>query len=267
MAGDLLLQDPATVTEIKFAFFYCMFSFWSSGLLVLVCTLSEGVEAFGSVLHSANFLGLAALYELGKVWLAKLLSGHSASLSLSVGRSSTSEPRPIPARAPFLRRVWLRFVRVLHALAPLLQLLQGALLLAATWVAAAYFTVCFGAPLLSYWQETASFCLLVVLLTAYPCLLVLGPNPSSLHSLYTSGSTDTTPLPATLYLNSVCSLAGAWLGAVPLPLDWDRPWQAWPITCCLGAVAGHVAGNVLGACRVWPKLANLNNSHSKRKFV
>ena len=116
-------------------------------------------------------------------------------------------------------------MRILHALSPLLQLLQGALLLAATWVAAAYFTVCFGAPLLSYWQETASFCLLVVLLTAYPCLLVLGPTPSSLHSLYTSGSTDTTPLPATLYLNSVCSLAGAWLGAVPLPLDWDRPWQ------------------------------------------
>ena len=240
MAGDLLLQDPATVTEIKFAFFYCMFSFWSSGLLVLVCTLSEGVEAFGSVLHSANFLGLAALYELGKVvskcfyilnhkcrqvWLAKLLSGHSASLSLSVGRSVTTEPRPIPARAPFLRRLWLRFVRILHALSPLLQLLQGVLLLAATWVAAAYFTVCFGAPLLSYWQETASFCLLVVLLTAYPCLLVLGPTPSSLHSLYTSESTDTTPLPATLYLNSVCSLAGAWLGAVPLPLDWDRPWQ------------------------------------------
>ena len=67
MAGDLLLQDLATVTKIKFAFFYCMLSFWSSGLLVLVCTLSEGVEAFGSVLHSANFLGLAALYEPGKV--------------------------------------------------------------------------------------------------------------------------------------------------------------------------------------------------------
>ena len=67
MAGDLLLQDPATVTKIKFAFFYCMLSFWSSGLLVLVCTLLEGVEAFGSVLHSANFLGLSALYEPGKV--------------------------------------------------------------------------------------------------------------------------------------------------------------------------------------------------------
>ena len=116
-------------------------------------------------------------------------------------------------------------MRLLQALSPLLQLLQGVLLLAATWVGAAYLTVCFGAPLLSYWRETASFCLLVVLLTAYPCLLVLGPTPSSLHSLYTSETTDTTPLPATLYLNSVCSLAGAWLGAVPLPLDWDRPWQ------------------------------------------
>ena len=158
-----------------------------------------------------------------QVWLAKLLSGHSASLSLNL--NAASEPRPIPARAPFLRRVWLRLVRLLQALSPLLQLLQGVLLLAATWVGAAYLTVCFGAPLLSYWRETASFCLLVVLLTAYPCLLVLGPTPSSLHSLYTSETTDTTPLPATLYLNSVCSLAGAWLGAVPLPLDWDRPWQ------------------------------------------
>ena len=175
------------------------------------------------------FFKMSSCYILNlkchQVWLAKLLPGHSASLSLSVGRSVTTEPRLIPARAPFLRRLWLRFVRILHALSPLLQLLQGVLLLAATWVAAAYFTVCFGAPLLSYWQETASFCLLVVLLTAYPCLLVLGPTPSSLHSLYTSESTDTTPLPATLYLNSVCSLAGAWLGAVPLPLDWDRPWQ------------------------------------------
>lgn len=261
MAADLA-QDPSTVAEIKFTFFYCMFSFWSSGLLVLVCTLSEGVEAFGSVLHSPHFLGLAALYELGKVWLAKLLSGHSASLRLAAGVHSD---RPI--RGPFLRKLWLRGARLLVTLTPLYHMVQGLLLLSATWIAALYITVCFGAPLLALWQETASFCVLVVLLTAYPCLLVLGPSLSSLSTLYTSGDTDSCPLGATLYLNSVCSLAGAWLGAVPLPLDWDRPWQAWPITCCLGAVAGHVAGNILGACRVWPKVANLNSGYTKRKFV
>ena len=100
MAGEG--QDAAAVTEVKFAFFYCMFSFWSSGLLVLVCTLSEGVEAFGSVLHSPRFLALAAAYELGKVWLAKLLSGHGASLALG----GAAELRPVPARAPLLRRCW-----------------------------------------------------------------------------------------------------------------------------------------------------------------
>jgi phosphatidylinositol glycan class F len=64
-----------------------------------------------------------------------------------------------------------------------------------------------------------------VLLTAYPCLLVLGPSPTALLAAWSSGPATTCPLPATLYLNTVCSLAGAWLGAVPLPLDWDRPWQ------------------------------------------
>lgn len=263
MAVDLI-QDLATVQEIKFAFFYCMFSFWSSGLLVLVCTLSEGVEAFGSVLHSQQFLGLAALYELGKVWLAKVLSGHSGSLTLAWGESGDTSR---PVRGPLLRKLWIKGSRLLVTLSPLAQLARGLLVLALFWAASVYITVCFGAPVVSSWFETGSFCLLICLLTAYPCLLVLGPSPSSLVRVWASLDTDTSPLNTTLYLNSVCSLAGAWLGAVPLPLDWDRPWQAWPITSCLGAVAGHVAGNVLGACRVWPKLANLNNSYSKRKFV
>jgi len=259
MASDLL-QDVANVQEVKFAFFYCMFSFWSSGLLVLVCTLSEGVEAFGSVLHSAHFLGLAAAYELGKVWLAKILSGHSSSLSLSWGELGDIS-RPI--RGPILRKLWIRGSRFLTRLTPLAELAKGIAILSLYWIASVYLTVCFGAPVLSSWYETGSFCVLICLLTAYPCLLVLGPT--SLVSVWTS--TEDNPLHSTLYLNSVCSLAGAWLGAIPLPLDWDRPWQAWPITSCLGAVAGHVAANVLGACRVWPKLANLNNGYNKRKFV
>ena len=33
--------------------------------------------------------------------------------------------------------------------------------------------------------------------------------------------------------------SGTWFGAFPIPLDWDRPWQAWPITCVIGAVIGN----------------------------
>lgn len=28
-----------------------------------------------------------------------------------------------------------------------------------------------------------------------------------------------------LQITTGCSVIGAWLGAFPIPLDWDRPWQ------------------------------------------
>jgi len=256
-----LLQDPATVAEVKFSFFYCMFSFWSSGLLVLVCTLSEGLEAFGSVLHSKQFMFLAAVYELGKVGLAKLLSGHGPSLCLPKGVPSDGKS----VRGPILRKIWIKLTRFVVRLTPLGHLIIGVLVLLSTWIFFVYITVCFGAPLLSSWSETGTFCLLLTLLTSYPALLVLGPSPSSLYWVYTSKPSS--PLLSTLFLNCICTLVGAWLGAFPIPLDWDRPWQVWPVPCCLGAVGGHVLGSVVGACRVWPHLASVNSGGGKRKFV
>ncbi|QKX56869.1 uncharacterized protein TRUGW13939_03976 [Talaromyces rugulosus] len=38
---------------------------------------------------------------------------------------------------------------------------------------------------------------------------------------------------------------GAWLGAVPIPLDWDRPWQAFPITVLTGAYLGYAVGQLV----------------------
>ncbi|KAJ6095136.1 hypothetical protein N7467_002649 [Penicillium canescens] len=38
---------------------------------------------------------------------------------------------------------------------------------------------------------------------------------------------------------------GAWFGAIPIPLDWDRPWQAFPITILVGAYIGYALGSLL----------------------
>lgn len=46
-----------------------------------------------------------------------------------------------------------------------------------------------------------------------------------------------------LHSFTVFTIIGAWLGAFPIPLDWDRPWQAWPITCCIGASLGYSAAH------------------------
>ncbi|KKZ60860.1 hypothetical protein EMCG_04451 [[Emmonsia] crescens] len=39
---------------------------------------------------------------------------------------------------------------------------------------------------------------------------------------------------------------GAWFGAVPIPLDWDRPWQTYPITIITGAYIGYALGYTAG---------------------
>ena len=45
---------------------------------------------------------------------------------------------------------------------------------------------------------------------------------------------------------TVGTALGAWLGAVPIPLDWDRDWQRWPVTICVGMWIGWVVGRSLG---------------------
>lgn len=38
------------------------------------------------------------------------------------------------------------------------------------------------------------------------------------------------------------AVLGAWLGAVPIPLDWDREWQKWPVTIVVGMYMGYALG-------------------------
>jgi phosphatidylinositol glycan class F len=42
------------------------------------------------------------------------------------------------------------------------------------------------------------------------------------------------------------ALVGAWVGAIPIPLDWDREWQKWPVTIICGMYTGAVLGKVAG---------------------
>ncbi|KAK9234825.1 GPI biosynthesis protein family Pig-F-domain-containing protein [Lipomyces kononenkoae] len=49
------------------------------------------------------------------------------------------------------------------------------------------------------------------------------------------------------YVAALGTIAGAWLGAVPIPLDWDREWQTWPVTVVFGAYVGNAVGRLIGA--------------------
>lgn len=41
---------------------------------------------------------------------------------------------------------------------------------------------------------------------------------------------------------SMYAVTGAWLGALVIPLDWDRWWQEWPLSCSFGAIFGAFLG-------------------------
>ena len=48
-----------------------------------------------------------------------------------------------------------------------------------------------------------------------------------------------------LGIPAITSVIGSWIGAIPIPLDWDKPWQQWPISCICGGIIGFAMGNII----------------------
>ncbi|KAK0205549.1 GPI biosynthesis protein family Pig-F-domain-containing protein [Desarmillaria ectypa] len=114
--------------------------------------------------------------------------------------------------------------------------------------------VLFGAPLLSHWLQTYLLALflsiLVIFTPAYTYgLPTLSSDTESLVvrmtwvRLFAEFSVKT-PVERAIVYPAVGTLVGCWLGAVPIALDWDRPWQAWPLTPTFGALAGYILASI-----------------------
>jgi len=106
--------------------------------------------------------------------------------------------------------------------------------------------VLFGAPLSIASTKTALLSSHISALTFVPMSCVVGFRGEAWSRLLSRG----VPLShgeLVAYIPAAGALIGVWVGAFPIPLDWDRPWQAWPITCAVGGTVGHGVG-LLAAC-------------------
>ena len=104
------------------------------------------------------------------------------------------------------------------------------------------FIILFGAPLTTHHIHT-------ILLALHLALLVT-PQLFYVHGLDTKVWLQIVSLQLPLdevFCTSLGACAGAWMGAVPIPLDWDREWQKWPVTIVVGMYIGAVVGKTLGA--------------------
>ncbi|XP_062502426.1 phosphatidylinositol-glycan biosynthesis class F protein-like [Corticium candelabrum] len=109
-----------------------------------------------------------------------------------------------------------------------------------------FMAILFGAPLVRSIERTARFSLLLSLMTVTPASVFLKFDSDKWFRLFLLWR-PLTMGERLLIVSSVGAVVGAWLGAFVIPLDWERPWQVWPISCVVGAVAGHLVACTVGA--------------------
>ena len=100
--------------------------------------------------------------------------------------------------------------------------------------------ILFGAPLLNLALRTALWSAMISGLVFVPCSIVLGVSPASWLRLFVELRAKTPVERHWCLAPSLGALLGSWVGAIPIPLDWDEPWQAWPVTLVVGALIGHL---------------------------
>ncbi|KAJ8083427.1 Glycosylphosphatidylinositol (GPI) anchor assembly protein [Marasmius tenuissimus] len=114
--------------------------------------------------------------------------------------------------------------------------------------------VLLGAPLLSHIPQTYFLALTLSTLMFFTPAFVFGlPSLSSkTESLLIrltwvrlfSEFSIRTPVERAMAYPAFGTALGCWLGAIPTALDWDRPWQAWPLTSLFGAILGYILSSM-----------------------
>ncbi|CAE6337596.1 unnamed protein product [Rhizoctonia solani] len=114
--------------------------------------------------------------------------------------------------------------------------------------------ILFGAPMSSHLIPTAFLAVLLSILTVWTPAYTFGlPSLTSQTlkaeerrqkwiGLFVEFSARS-PVDRAVVFPAIGAIVGCWLGVLPMPLDWDRPWQAWPLTSAYMAIIGHLAGS------------------------
>lgn len=104
--------------------------------------------------------------------------------------------------------------------------------------------IALGAPVGNqYFSQTLNWSLMMSLFTTVPAATVFGSSWKDWQRIFAHtkpvGSVD-----IIICLPAHGAVIGAWFGAWPMPLDWERPWQEWPICVSYGAMAGYLVAIV-----------------------
>ncbi|KAK0616061.1 GPI biosynthesis protein family Pig-F-domain-containing protein [Bombardia bombarda] len=108
--------------------------------------------------------------------------------------------------------------------------------------------ILFGAPFLTHVPHTLVCAAHLAALALFPLFYTHGVETAAWAQI----ASFRAPFDET-FGGLVGAVVGAWLGAVPIPLDWDREWQKWPVTILCGIYGGYLVGRVVGGTLVFGK--------------
>nr|XP_040582594.1 uncharacterized protein LOC121131098 [Lepeophtheirus salmonis] len=235
----MMMDDPSENSreDVELSFYISIFHLVSQSLLLVLCCVLPSEEkesfvaSFGKNLYSYPFLFLTLVSSVLNIYISKRLSLRGPiSVKLQLPVKNPNKTRS--SSSTYLQRTVLRVKRLIQTLSPLKKLFKGIFYLLSLWILVNIAVFCLGADLrnIRTWIFSS-------LLTLYGCLppILLGQDIHFFKNIFEDKSA--------LYLNTVVqhsfgALFGAWIGAFPIPLDWDRDWQDWPIPCCIGASVG-----------------------------
>ncbi|KAK3427831.1 hypothetical protein EUGRSUZ_F03982 [Eucalyptus grandis] len=205
-------------------------------------TSDDEAEATGELasphafsLHLACGLSLAAA-----LWIARaggdsvdLVSDPSRTLRLvwviecPIAILLYSLARERPAQTSYIRAV-----------------VRGALALPAGAMVNALGAIALGAPVgTQYLAKTINWSLVMSTWTVVPAACVFGASWNSWQRIF-AFTKPISSIDFMICLPAHGAIIGAWFGAWPMPLDWERPWQEWPICVSYGAMIGYLVGMV-----------------------
>ncbi|XP_013605598.1 phosphatidylinositol-glycan biosynthesis class F protein isoform X1 [Brassica napus] len=108
-----------------------------------------------------------------------------------------------------------------------------------------------GAPIgMQYLPRTVHWSFLMSVFTFVPATAVFGASWTDWHRLFASMKPSGN-VEYMIFIPAYGTIIGGWFGAWPMPLDWERPWQEWPICVCYGAIGGYIVGQIVSLCAMF----------------
>lgn len=123
--------------------------------------------------------------------------------------------------------------------------------------------VLFGAPFFELFRKTMGWSFLQASLATMPAACAFGNDFDKWRRCF-ARSEPRDVVEVFISVPAIGSIMGSWFGAIPIPLDWDRPWQAWPVTCVYGTLIGYFIGTLVAYTISWH--FEMSGTHKKKRM-